>query len=217
MTTTHRTKSPVAALALAALALSLGSAQPAAAQTVCKQWDLSGGWTAIQGSYRVYVRLEHQGTRVRGWAVYSKPPGFFDLRPKHAPGSGSARGTARGSAVEIHTSWGGVYVGTIDATGRIDGVTYDQRDSTSSAKWFSDRRMTCLVEAGNPLPRPVPPARLPPVADPIIDQGSSTLPPSRGAASSSVFRNGSVSTSGAASVYCKPGFVWRVARSSDLV
>jgi hypothetical protein len=206
----------IAAGALTAVTIALGFPGAASAQTPCAQWDLTELWTAVQGRHRVIFELRQQGTRVRGGASYFVPRRALEFGPSAPIGGGSVSGSVRGNVVELRTSWGGVYIGNIDATGRIDGYTYDVRDSTSNASWFSARRMKCLVEAGSAPPRPSPPPRLPSPPEPL-GQGSDVVPSSRGSAGASVFRSGSVSTPGAASVYCKPGFVWRVARPSDLV
>jgi hypothetical protein len=136
-----------ALLGTAAVAGSLALLAPsvAVAQTPCAQWDLSQGWTAVQGNYySVDFHLLHNGSSVSGTASFLGD-GY------HA---GEVTGTIKGNSIELVTSWGGVYLGRIDATGRIDGTTYDKRDSTSSAVWYSNRRMNCRATA-TPPPGPL--------------------------------------------------------------
>jgi hypothetical protein len=222
MSTSYRT-STAAALALAATALSLGAMKPAAAQTPCAQWEVSGRWTAVQGNHRVYFDFTQHGSSVRGTGAvafrYTRFAKFLPGEPK------PVTGTVRGNAIELDTGWGGVYVGKIDATGRIDGYTYDLRDSTSNANWFSNRRMTCAVEASPPAPAPAaaPPAS-PPSPAPIV-QGSNTVFGSRNSGVGSVFRSGGAQIPAPVPTPafserpsgCKPGFVPRFARAADLV
>jgi hypothetical protein len=225
MLTSHRI-STAAALALAAAAFSLGSVMPAAAQTPCAQWEIHGRWTAIQGNHRVDFHVNQHGTKVYGiGAPYKLHSAFESWGAFGARTEYPVTGTVRGNAVEIRTAWGGVYLGTIDATGRIDGYTYDLRDSTSNANWFSNRRMTCAVEASPPAPAPAaaPPAS-PPSPAPIV-QGSNTVFGSRNSGVGSVFRSGGAQIPAPVPTPafierpsgCKPGFVPRFARAADLV
>lgn len=224
MSTSHRTTSAASLLALAGFAVSLASAGPASAQTPCAKWEVFGRWTAIQGHYRVVFHLNQQGANVYGiGAVVDEPDKSVFMTGRFGSSTeGRVTGTVRGNAVELQTTWGGVYVGTIDATGRIDGFTYDRRDSTSNASWFSNRRMACTANAEAPSAAP---AATPPRPAPV-SQGSDVVPSSRNSGVGSVFRTGAAPTpapvptpafSEGPSIYCKPGFVWRVARPSDLV
>jgi hypothetical protein len=164
--------------------LALVAPSLAAAQTACAQWDLSQPWIAVQGHYRVEFFLHQEGTKLSGIAWYRDParplvPGLFEHQlTTKAFGldgrwrNGQVTGLIRGNSVQLNTSWGGVYVGDIDGTGRIDGTTYDKRDSTASATWFSNRRMDCRAgitvptpwqSGATPLPRPesLPPRKVP--------------------------------------------------------
>jgi hypothetical protein len=216
----ERRRTAASLLAAGGIALLVAATGPAAAQAPCAQWEVHGRWVAIQGTYSVSFHLEQRGTTVHGIGAYSTPGslGRFDGWSAAMP----VTGTARGNAVELQTAWGGVYVGTVDGTGRIDGFTYDRRDSTSSARWFSDRRMKCAVQAGSPAPAP---AATSPRPAPI-QQVSDTVAPARKYGAASAFRNGwaqipaSVPTPAFAPGRpgaCKPGFVPRLARAADLV
>jgi hypothetical protein len=132
--------------------------QLAAAQSPCAQWDVSQGWYAMQGDYRVQFQLRQRLTNLEGSASYyqrGKDGGWVLFIPITTFGGtveGAVTGTLRGDSIEIDTGWGGVYIGKIDNTGRIDGYTYDKKDSTSKANWYSDRRMNCLQRVGAGAP-----------------------------------------------------------------
>jgi hypothetical protein len=211
------TRTLVGALALAG---ALAAPTLASAQTACAQWDLSQPWVAVQGDYRVEFHLNQRGTRFDGTASYFQrgtTKSWVLFIPTTAFGttvSDRVTGKIDGDAFELQTQWGGVYVGRIDATGRIDGDTYDKRDSTSSAKWYSDRRMGCRQ------------------AVPVPEASSSVLTPAQGSTAASVFGRTPrpaptpaavptpVALPAPASVppgTCKGGYVWRVARPADLV
>ncbi len=169
MKTDSKTYTLVSALALAA---ALGTPEMANAQAACAQWDLSQGWYAMQGEYSVQFRLRQQRGQLEGRASYSQRSHetrwilFIPTTPFAAVIEGAVSGTVEGSQFEVETAWGGLYVGTIDATGRIDGTTYDKRNSRYSARWFSDRRMNCLVRVAPPAAEPAAaavPAPLPPL------------------------------------------------------
>jgi hypothetical protein len=176
----------------AALALAGSLAAPglAHAQAACTRWDITQGFYAVQGSYRIAFRLQPRQGGVEGTASYFRPGTekswvlFVPITSFGTDVSGRVTGTVDGDAVELTTDWGGVYVGTIDATGRIDGTTYDKRDATSSARWYSDRRMNCLARAG----APVAPAAAPPAPPLVVPTGTSdVLTPARGSKAASVF------------------------------
>jgi hypothetical protein len=132
-----------------ALAGVLGIPSVASAEVGCARWNVSQGWYAMQGSLSVLFQLRQQNTRIEGSASYRLPPTFdqWILGLDGTSVVGGVDGTVTGNQIELHTNWGGVYVGTIDATGRIDGRTFDKRDSMSNAAWYSDRRMNCGDQA----------------------------------------------------------------------
>jgi hypothetical protein len=128
------------------LGLPVAAPALATAHAACKQWDVSQPWYAIQGSYSVLFALNQQRPAFAGTASYvqrgTETSYFFLVFPTTAFGTnvtGPVTGTVGADSIEMHTGWGGVYIGTIDETGRITGYTYDQRNSNSSAYWYSDR------------------------------------------------------------------------------
>ena len=205
---------------LLATALVLGCAiatpMSASAAAPCTRWDLSQGWYAIQSNgWRVAFQLQQRGDRVSGIGGYSvyrdRTTRFTELR--EAP----VAGTVEGGAVEIRGTWGGVYIGTIDETGRIDGRTYDKNNSASSATWYSDRRMTCLSRAEAPVMGAPAPAGS---QGPTFRTKSSSVferparPPAPAPAPAPI----PVSTSpDRIGTVCKTGFVHRLANAADRV
>lgn len=135
------------ALAIAAIALAPGVV--AAQEIACARWDVGGGWTAEQGRLRVDFDLRQRDGVLSGTGQVLRQTGRIYV-PVHAPMPVS--GSIRGASIVVETSWGGVYVGSIDSTGRIAGRTYDRRDSLSEAAWGSDRRLNCLMRVGAPVP-----------------------------------------------------------------
>ena len=225
------TRTLVGALALAG---ALAAPTLVNAQTPCAQWDVSQPWVAVQGDYRVEFHLHQRERRFEGTASYFRRGAgtnwvlFIPTTPFGSTVSGGVVGTVDGNSIELHTNWGGVYVGKIDATGRIDGFTYDKRDSTSSANWYSDRRMNCLATPA-PAPAPVQPL-------PVPDRTSGVLTSAQGSKAASVFGTGTPrpATAPAAApapppapassdptnifgMSCKHGYVRRGARPTDLI
>lgn len=175
----------------------------AAAQAPCTQWDVSGKWRAKQGSFVIDFELQQTGTNLQG-------VGEIYVDSWHEDG-GPVDGSLKGDSFELTGYWTGgsvgVYRGTIGATGRIEGWTHDKRDPGSSAAWYSDSRMNCLTrEAAAPA--------APPPAKKVKVLGKKKIGPK----APDVLKAGD----GISSVFdpspnCKSGYVWRVARPTDLV
>jgi hypothetical protein len=159
-----------ALLGTAVVTGSLALFAPTVAAAVCAQWDVSQRWTAVQKNYyhvNFDLYQDRSKSTVSGIAGFLGSGNFYH--------SGPVTGTIKGDSIELFTSWGGVYVGHIDATGRIDGTTYDERDSTSSSTWYSNRRMNCRATATPPSqPLSVPN----PYADLLTAKGGVTDPTS---------------------------------------
>ena len=117
----------------------------ASAQLACKTWNLDQPWSAVQSNkMQAAFALTQRGTQLSGTGAYATPTRTSFPAKFGAAFEGRVIGTVRGDRIDLQADWGGVYTGTIDATGRIDGSTFDRRDSTSSATWHSDRRLVCL-------------------------------------------------------------------------
>ena len=218
--TSANLRRPILTLALTALIALAALAAPVqvSAQTGCQQWNVSEGWYSLHPRFRVIFNLQQQGTRLNGVAAYTsiEEPSVWTVFS--ASGSGPISGTIRGNKIEISTQWGGVYVGTIDNTGRIDGYTYDKRDSTSRATWYSDRRMNCLVTAA-PKP-PVSPTPIPSDASQRGGGGAAAIRgaiPSAPSVAAQVPAPAPVPTPPRVGKSCNAGFVHRLASPADLV
>jgi hypothetical protein len=202
----------------------------AGAQAKCLEWDFTGGWIALQGSYRVKFDLTHpfpwrSGTASvweEGHVYWSDrtPVPLPDRAPDHWSNPKEVKWTVVGEAIQLTTAWGGVYTGRIDAGGSISGYTIDTNHPESYALWHSDRRMACgLYE------RVEPPA--PPHPQPILtpNEPSMTSGSSGGKRASSIFGSRPATTPApapnpatmVASPSCQSGFVPRFATGNDRV
>lgn len=174
------------------LGLPIVAPQLAAAQAPCVQWKFSSPFWAIQGSYRVYFQLKQSSaTTLEGYSQYDSLPEFrnygggMSLPAYPERYSGPVTGLIKGDHLAVSTSWGGVYIGDIDANGRIAGYTYDKRNRGSHATWHSDRSMPCLVRAGA-QPQSAPRPSMQPIIVPMATP--SVLSSARGSKSASLFR-----------------------------
>jgi hypothetical protein len=181
-----------------------------AAADPCKNWAMPSGWVAIQSNnYRTTFHLQHYKDGVVS--------GTGEVRDKDdvKRAEGPVIGTLKGNAMNVRAHWGGVYVGTVDATGRIDGTTYDKNDSTSSTTWYSDRRLDCSMfpsEAAAPSAAQPPSQPLRPMTRPRPQEA--TAPP---AAPPPPLRPMSHPHATATGQPCASGYVWRIATPSDFV
>ena len=182
----------VIAATSAILASGMQVGRPAlAAEAPCTQWDVSGGWYTIQfgQEQNAFLSLTQSGTTLSGSAQ------------QHFIGTGvdvpavSVAGQLRGASFEVEVRWNyrsvGVYQGSIDDTGLIEGTTYDQLSPNNKAKWSSAVRMNCLTRAAL---LPAPPAGGP--QGPVVTQ-----PDKFAQAGSALPRSGA----GAAAVLIGPG------------
>jgi len=198
----------------------VGASVPAAAQAPCTKWDVSGRWEAVQSNnHRPWFSLSRPGGDLfQGDAGLNVKVEYTDSWRR-----GDVDGSIRGNAIQFTVFWEapigsgkggkadsvGVYVGTIDGNGRIEGSTYDRNAPQNRATWYSDRRMNCLARAETPGPAKPP-------------GGTGFKKPTTTPAQSSVTPapTGDLkkqATTLVPSATCKSGFVWRVARADDLV
>ncbi len=201
----------------------LASAVPslANAQTACEQWNVSEGWYALHRNFKVEFQLKQQKSLLSGTGDYTETSqGGIGQKFNAASGPRPLSGTVRGNQIEINTEWGGVYVGTIDDTGRIDGMTFDKKDASSRAAWHSDRRMNCLVRAAAPKPPPIA------LQNPATDTGKLTSRPSGAAGAIRGDRPAPAqppvvaqpaAPPRAVGKNCNSGYVHRLARPTDFV
>lgn len=118
---------------------------PGSARAACKQWDLSQPIVGVHGDYTVHFNLRQQGSRLggKGWVSMNR----FDQKGHFPGGSSTLEGPVTGSAsqdsFEVNAPWGGIYVGFVDPTGRIQGYTYDPRAYGRRVSWSSDTPLPC--------------------------------------------------------------------------
>jgi hypothetical protein len=215
-----------------ALAVPLVAPTPAVAQMApCSKWEVNNSWVAIQGRYRIRFDLRQQGSIVSGTASYFDLPGGFGT-PFAGNHRGSVKGVLAGDYVTLNTSWGGLYTGRIDTSGRIAGTTYDVNRPWSNALWHSDRPMNCpsrTASVASPLsPLPAAPVRLDSDLAPTPVHVQSKA---KGGSVGAIFATprlvpdsappapapAAVPTPGSTRSDCKPGYVFRKAGLSDRV
>lgn len=154
---------------------------PAAAHAACSQWDISGGWSAVQSNdTKPTFVLQQTGAQIHGNANYSYIHKSRCVLAYCGDDTysveGSVDGTIEGDSIDITTYWNndtvGVYTGKINPQGRIEGSTYDRQHPQTMARWYSDRTIKCLadengaVQADNSPSSNTPPvdSKPPPVA-----------------------------------------------------
>lgn len=131
------------------------------AHAACARWDLSGDWGAVQNNgYQPRFVLRHTPQGLQGNAAHVVDGGvttYLLVVQKGNPARvirASVDGTLRGNSIELTAYWNngtvGVYNGTINAQGRIQGTTVDRMNPRSMATWYSDRPMRCAVTASRP-------------------------------------------------------------------
>lgn len=221
-------------LLLAGLITLSGSAL-AASQPVCALWDASGSWVAQQGAYRVEFKIAQQRSRIEATASYLQPDEFVRDQWIRVPAFGhnsaglhsaNVIGALQGDSLTMHTQWGAVYTGKIDANGRVEGVTYFKDAPSGGARWYGRSNLKCLV-AATPAPAPVPaPVAAVPCRTGFVwrearpsdlvcvtpESRSRVAEENRTAAARVVDRE-----RGGARGQCRPGFVWREAFVGDVV
>ncbi|GEM_PF-2498899 len=140
---------------------------PLAAQAACSQWDVSGGWSAVQSNdTKPAFILQQNGAQLQGSASYSyvhKSQCVLAYCGDDAYSvDGSVDGTIDGNAIDITAYWNngtvGVYTGKINAQGRIEGSSYDRQHPQTMASWYSDRTIKCLTDENTQPPSSAPPA-----------------------------------------------------------
>ena len=193
MASTQLPALPLPVLMIVALtSLSLSTA--ARAQAPCAQWNPASLHQIVQGQgLVVYTNLRRQGGRVEGTAAYT----VIRNQGGERVGSGvdgGVSGTLDGNRFKVDIRWSdgttGAYEGQVAPDGRIEGVTFNRANPSTRAPWRG--AMVC--------------GDLPPAAKPAL---SSPM--------SKPLRLGKREVPAAPFATCVPGFVWRTARSDDLV
>lgn len=218
--------------------ISLGNllVSPVLAAAACSQWDLRDVFLR-QGNFIVDFSLEESGGNLQGqarWLDATEDTGW-PLLPRIAGHHmstmhGPADGSINGNQLQLTVFWAdgtvGAYSGVIGPTGRIEGTTYDKRNPSIRAQWHSQERIHCLVSAS------ATPSEPPPSAPPnkVLGKKKAEASKAIGKAKKQPAPVTEVETSDALNTderielpsegddtACRPGFVWRLARSQDLV
>lgn len=148
--------SPTRLVGALALLAALAAPSAASAQNTCLKWDFSQPFTASHGGFRVDFQLDEERPDFRGTAILHTPStttipfiqwGTFGGNTTHR-----VAGTIDGDSIELHTGWGGLYRGSVDASGRLVGNTTDEANpaARSHAVWTSNRTMNCLLRRPDP-------------------------------------------------------------------
>lgn len=146
----------LAALAAIALLPSTLQAQRSSStlRAQCVSWDASGELHVNQSNdTQVVFRLAQDGELLKGTASN----GFLAIGK---PLTAQVDGIIKGNSIQLTAYWTdsashdpvGVYTGTVNQSGRAEGETFDRRNPSTRATWYSSR-MTCLAQAA-PVTRP---------------------------------------------------------------
>jgi hypothetical protein len=144
------------ALALGGLLFTSIFALPAPlVEAGCQQYDVSGQWVIRQGSFNIPVTLSQNGKTVSGTAYHES------LKDRHRNlVLGRVSGTMQGDTFEVQITWAGggagIYRGTVNQRGVLDGTTYDMNNPSSTAIWTSDKSGGVACADAAPAP-PAPP------------------------------------------------------------
>ncbi|MDB6163899.1 MAG: hypothetical protein JWL98_1331 [Xanthomonadaceae bacterium] len=127
---------------------------PLVAHAACDRWDVSGQWRAVQANdTSPQFTLQQTTTGLQGTASYTyvhkSQCVLVACGDDYYTVNGSVDGTVDGDAFKVNAYWDngtiGVYTGTINPQGRIEGVTYDRQHPDTKASWYSDRTLTCAA------------------------------------------------------------------------
>jgi hypothetical protein len=143
------------------------------ANAACNQWDISGDWHLVQtNGADVSVKIQQDGQNLRGSA---------DFWPGPKSGGGRIRGDLDGSIegndLEFTVYWSqagdsiGVYKGSINPRGRMEGSTYDRMNPRSTAVWHSSNTGGLCADAAAASPPAQAPAPKPKTQNEKLLQG----------------------------------------------
>jgi hypothetical protein len=140
--------SSISAARGAAFAALLAWALPAAAQSGCGAWDVSGIRTIEQGNgIRVNANLQQAGDTVTGTATWTQTVSNSRETYSRAYDAG-VEGALDGDRFDVVMTWNngsvGVYSGTIDAQGFVaSGLNYDRRRPDVRVTWRNVEPFRC--------------------------------------------------------------------------
>ncbi len=144
------------------------------ANAACSQWDISGKWVIEQtnGDFATTLRFQQDGNNLRG----SGHTGMVTLSGL-VTADGTLDGSIEGNDFEFTVYWSrdviGVYKGSINPRGRLDGSTYDRMNPKSTAQWHSSETGGKCADASAFGPAPAP---KPKTADEKLLQGAKKIP-----------------------------------------
>lgn len=141
---------------------------PFLVQAECSKWDFNGAIQLVQSNgTTTHLSLVQTGNKINGNASFDSlhvdQCFFMDCGSVRYTYVGSVDGLVNGNAVELTIYWDrddhsiGVYTGTINALGRVEGTSYDRSHPATTASWYSYTKLGCLPSV--PLPPPTPPSR----------------------------------------------------------
>lgn len=188
----------------------------------CSTWDVTGTRQIEQGNgITVYANFHQNGSSVTGTAAWT------EIRRQNGEKvgvghDGGVQGSVNGGNFEVVITWNngstGVYSGQIAQDGRVSGVNYDRRTPGTRVAWHATQALRCadapkkVVGLGKRKPaKPLDPVVAQTRVVPLPDSGFANSPsaPIPAPAAAGVQREPPAT--------CRSGYVWRVARSSDLV
>ena len=131
---------------LSGIVFSAGLAMPTGASAEgCSQWDVSGHWNFVQSNgfgFRVELTQNYPTGELYGNASY------------FSKGSGTVQGTVhgwiRGDAIELDTSWGGIYTGSVTFDRFLEGYTRTKNSSQTKVGWGSTGRLVTCRDVAAP-------------------------------------------------------------------
>jgi hypothetical protein len=109
----------------------------------CRQWDVGGKWTLTQAKNTVlFLNLSQNGNSITGQVTNTVNRGG-----KLTTYTASVDGSVNGNSFNVQMYWSGetigVYNGTINNQGRIEGTTHDRKNPSAKVNWFSNSFMRC--------------------------------------------------------------------------
>lgn len=179
----------------------LACASPTIAAEPCERWAPSAQAMRLRqnNGIVVVVQLAVQDGRITGSAAYQEPSTPTVPFVRWGSFGGEVQGRVEGKLysivdVEFRVFWGngstGYYSGQINDIGHIHGTTYEVGTPASYARWSTIDPWPCKFRRLSPEQLRITPERLRRLAVPVTPPDPQV---------------------------CRSGFVWRVARPSDLV
>ena len=131
---------------------------PSAADAACAQWSVPTAFNLVQSNgYAPTFNLRQTGENLTGTATFLTRMSGINL-----PLRGIVRGSFKGNFLDLTVNWEwankrsvGIYTGSANNNGLLEGRTYDREAPRSQATWYSDKPVICG-------PQPQPKSNIPP-------------------------------------------------------